>query len=301
MIRDLREVFLYHVYKARTAGCGELFAFFISLRPLSCLEQGCQVAAQSQLDHIGKSDLFCRFFQTGHGNLIAELTFQCRSDHGVNLLAFTHGVDNIHNICNGADGTKRTAVDTLTTGNTFLIVNHSDASVRIHLQGIHRTALTARTHQIRDGVVWTGSRTFTALFTFGRINVCLVHADGDGAEITGIIAGLSHTVLTVVGNSISCDRTFLAGRRNHINNLMSLGIIRDLTHWRFALRQIHSLSDDFSFFIDTASELCFRSRNHLIRNLFSFFLELSLISQLCNSIQHFMFDLQNCCIIRNHK
>ena len=191
----------------------------------------------------------------------------------------------------GTDRAKGAAVDTLSATNTFLIMDHGDARVRVDLQSIYRAGLAAGPHQIRNGIIRTGRSTHTTLTTLRRVDIGLMHADGDGAEFTGIIAGFSHTVLTVVCYRIAGNGTFLAGRGDDINRIRPVRQIRCSAQGSFALCQIHSLSDNLPLLVDTAAKLRFRSSDHVIRNAILFFLEFTLKGQLRYAVKNFMLNL----------
>ena len=164
---------------------------------------------------------------------------------------------------------------------TFFLVNYAD-TVFVIGNRIHRTYLLTGTLQMCNCIVRTGIGTHSALFTFVGINVssCLSH--GNCAEFTGILACLTHTFPAVVGYGIGSNGTLLTGcadNLNYIAGILSAGGTQTLC-------QTYSLTDDFSFLVNTAPELSLRSRNHLIRNLLPLLLQLALPGQLCYLIKY---------------
>lgn len=113
-----------------------------------------------------------------------------------------------------------------------------------------------------------------------------VTADGDGSKITCILAGLTHTFLAVVCHHEPGDRALLAGRGDHLDHIVAM-----LSAGTFPLSQTDSLADDLSFFIYTAAELGFRSRDQLKGDLIPLFIQFSGKGQLCYLMQNVILDL----------
>ena len=106
-------------------------------------------------------------------------------------------------------------------------------------------------------------------------------------NITGILAGLSHTFSAVIGYRVRCDRTLLTGCPNdldHVSGIFAAG--RAL-----ALCQADTLTDDLALFINTAAELCLRSRYDGVRNLsLVFLIQLAVPCKLCYLVKYVVFD-----------
>ena len=77
-----------------------------------------------------------------------------------------------------------------------------------------------------DGVVRAGVGAHAALLTLVGIDVGPALAHGDGAELTGVLTGLSHTFAAVVGHGVGGDGTLLAGRADdldHVSRILAAG------------------------------------------------------------------------------
>ncbi len=177
---------------------------------------------------------------------------------------------------------------------TFFLIDDAD-TVLIIGDGIYRADLLTGTLQVGDGAVRTGLSTFAALFTFVGIDVSPGIIHGDGAEITGILAGLSHTLAAVIRHHIRGDGTLFTGRVDDLNYIDGI-----LAHGAFAFCQAHSLFDDLALFIDTAAELGLGSRNHLVGKFLSPLFQSPLPGHLGHFIQHVMLYAQYGCVICYH-
>ena len=152
---------------------------------------------------------------------------------------------------------------------------------------VYRAGLLARALQMCDRVVRAGICALAAFLTLVRINVGAGIPHADSSEITGILAGLSHTFSAVIGYRVRCDRTLLTGCPNdldHVSGIFTAGRA-------FALCQADTLTDNLALFINAAAELCLRSRDDGVRNLILVFLiQLASPCQLCYLIQYVVFD-----------
>ena len=134
-------------------------------------------------------------------------------------------------------------------------------------------------------MVRTSLCTLTALLTLGRIDVTAVLTRMAGIKLTSIHAGLTKTVLAVVGNHIAGDRTILAGSMDHMDQVTVVMLTRSHTHSKAG-----TLTDDLPLLIDTTTELRLRTRNQALWQVLDLLLELSSKSKLCNCCQHVVFD-----------
>ena len=152
---------------------------------------------------------------------------------------------------------------------------------------IYRTGLLTRTLQMRDCVVRAGICALTTLFTLIRINVGTGISHADRAKVTRVLACFTHTFSTVIGYRIGCDRTLLAGCADdldYVSGIFAAG--RAL-----ALCQADTLTDDLALFINTAAELCLRSRYDAVRNLsLVFLIQLAVPCKLCYLVKYVVFD-----------
>ena len=201
-----------------------------------------------------------------HGDVRSELALSGGRHHGDHLLAGLDQVNHVYHKGFGVNGAKGAAVHAVAALDAFLLIDLADA-VLVVGDGVHRAALLAGAFQMGDGVVGTGLGTFSAGLALGRIDVSAVAAHADCAEITGILAGLTHALLAVVRHHIGGDGTLLAGRvddLNHVGGVFALGA--------FSLRQAHSLPDDLTLFINTAAVSRLGTRDNLIGNVVGLFL-----------------------------
>ena len=148
-------------------------------------------------------------------------------------------------------------MNTMSTLNTFLLINHTNA-ILIERHCIYRTRSLTWTHQISNGVIWTCLRTKSTFFTLTRIDVSTVFSHRDRTKAARLLTGSLHTLTTVICYYITCNGTLLTSRRNNLNHAVTLLITR-----AFTLCQTHTLADNFPLFINTATKSCFWSRNHL--------------------------------------
>ena len=99
-------------------------------------------------------------------------------------------------------------MDAFSAADTFFLIDNRNAILIIR-DRINRTAEFARSFQVSDGIVRTGVSALAALFTFCRINMGACAPRLDRAEFTGIDTSLSYTVLAVLRNYVTGDRTVL--------------------------------------------------------------------------------------------
>ena len=134
-----------------------------------------------------------------------------------------------------------------------------------------------------------------ALLTFGRVNIGAFVAHADCPEITGILAGLSHTLAAVVGYYIGSNGTLLACSIDDLHHIGGVFACRTL-----ALCQAHPLFDDFPFLIDTAAVSCLWPRYHGIWNLAALLFQISIPCSLSHLIENIMLQTQDSRIIGYH-
>ena len=285
---------LNHIDECRTAGSGHLLAFLVGLGPLLSLIGSRHVAAQPYFHHIREAQLLKGYLPAGHGDIRPELAFGGRSHHGNHTFSSLNQADYVHHEGLGANGAKGTAVDTGAALDAFLLVNHADA-VFIICNGVHRADFLTGTLQMGNCIIWASLGTFAALLTFGRVNIGAFVAHADCPEITGILAGLSHTLAAVVGYYIGSNGTLLACSIDDLHHIGGVFACRTL-----ALCQAHPLFDDFPFLIDTAAVSCLWPRYHGIWNLAALLFQISIPCSLSHLIENIMLQTQDSRIIGYH-
>ena len=272
-----------HIDECRTAGSGHLLTLFIGLRPLLSLRGRRHISAQANLHHIGKPNLLEGGSPAVKGNIRPELAFCGRGQHGYYFLSRINQADYIYHEGLGTDCSKRTAVDTRTALDAFLLVYHAD-TVLVVSDGVHRTHLFTGSFQMSDGIVRAGCRTFTALTAFVRVDKRLIIAHRNGSEGTGALARLAHTFTAVVRNRIGGNRALLTGRIDDLDHIIRVSSRRAL-----AFRKTDPLSDYFSLFINTAAVMGLRSGNHFARKFVPFIIhQLILPCQLRYLVKYIM-------------
>jgi len=152
---------------------------------------------------------------------------------------------------------------------------------------VYRAGLLTRALQMCDRVVRAGICALAALLTLVRINMGTGISHADRAKVTRVLACFTHTFSTVIGYRIGCDRTLLAGCADdldYVSGIFAAG--RAL-----ALCQADTLTDDLALFINTAAELCLRSRYDGVRNLsLVFLIQLAVPCKLCYLVKYVVFD-----------
>ena len=176
-------------------------------------------------------------------------------------------------------------MDTFSAADTLGIINHGN-TIFIVCNSVDRTCKLTWSLQMRDCIVRTCSCTSSTLFTFLRINVGTMTSRLNGTEFTCIDTCLSHTVLTVFCNGITGNRAVLTGCTDYLNHVSII-----LRSRGFALCKTDTLADNFSFFVDTATELWCRARNQTNRDVVSLRIKSTLKCQFCNLTQNGMLDL----------
>ena len=203
------------------------------------------------------------------------------------MLTLAQCVDYIYNKALGADRSERTAVDTFTAADTFLLIDDGDP-VLIVCNRVDRTAELTRSLQMCDCIVRTGLRTSSTFFTFCRIDVGAGSSRLNRTEFAGIDTSLSKTVLAVLRYNITGNRTVLTCRTDDLNHIAIIS-----QTWRFALRQTDSLSDNLSFFINTAAKLRCRTWDQAHCDIVSLLVKLTGKCQLCHFIEYVVFDFDH--------
>ena len=110
----------------------------------------------------------------------------------------------------------------------------------------------------------------------------------DRTEFARVDTCLSDTVLTVFRDRIAGNRAVLAGRADNLNDVSIINGAR-----RLPLRKTHSLPDNFSFFVDTTTKLRRRARDQFQRDVISSGIQFPGKSQLCDFVEHIMFDFNH--------
>lgn len=168
----------------------------------------------------------------------------------------------------------------------FLIIDGHDA-VLIGVDGIDRTALFAGTLVVADGVVRAGLSTFAAFFTFIRIDIGFVTANGNGAEFTGVHAFFAKAFLAVVSDNIPLNGTLGAVAVQHLDNIV---VVKPGSRI-FSFCQTDPLTDDLTLAVYAAAEGGFWPRQHFIRDVIPFFFQSAFKSKLCHLAEHFLFHV----------
>ena len=127
---------------------------------------------------------------------------------------------------------------------------------------------------------------FATFLTLGCIDVRTMASHLNRTKIAGIDTCLTNTVLAIVCHHITGDRAIFTSGTNDLNDITVIHRSR-----RFALGKTHSLSDNFSFLIDTAAKLRCGSRNQFQRNMVALFLQFAGKCQFCYFIKYIVFDL----------
>ena len=176
-------------------------------------------------------------------------------------------------------------MDTFSAADTLGIINHGN-TIFIVCNSVDRTCKLTWSLQMRDCIVRTCSCTASTLFTFLRINVGTMTSRLNGTEFTCIDTCLSHTVLTVFCNGITGNRAVLTGCTDYLNHVSII-----LRSRGFALCKTDTLADNFSFFVDTTTELWCRARNQTNRDVVSLSIKSPFKCQFCDFTQNRMLDL----------
>ena len=171
------------IYKCRTAGGSHFLTFLKALRPFLCLKCSGHIAAQAYFNKIGKSQLLHRCSPACHGDVLTELAFAGRCQHGNYLFAFTDCVNYVYDTGLGSNRSERTIMDTLPALDTLGFVDLAYA-VLIHGDCTDRAALHTGPLDFYDSRIGTCLRTFTAALTFFGIDVGTIISNGNRAEIT---------------------------------------------------------------------------------------------------------------------
>ncbi len=291
MVIQLRINIMYHIDKCRTAGSRHLLSFLISLCPFICFAGCGHVSAKADFYRIFKAYFFQCFFPAFHGNVCTELAFCGWRNHCIYLFAGFERFNYIYDKGLGTDGTKRTVMDALAAADAFFLINNRNV-VLVICNRIYRTCYLARTLHADNRIVRACLCTLAAFPALGRVDIGTVTAHGNRPELAGVHAGLSKTVLAVVCNGVTGNRTSFTGRTDNLNDVSII-----LRAEIFAFCQAHSLADDFPFLVNTAAELRYRAWNQLFRNKIALFFQRSVKSQLCYFIQHVMLDFNDILII----
>ena len=204
--------------------------------------------------------------------------------------------DDFYQICLGCDRAERAAVDAVTALNTFCFVDLAE-TVFIIRDGIYRTCLLARTFQMDNRTIWAGFRTHTALFALCRVDVHSVFARMNCAEFTGVQTCLAQTESAVIRYGICRNRAVVAGRLEHLNN-----VLRSTQRIRvFTDRKTDPSTGDFTLLIDTAAILRFRSRDQLISQfIHRLLIQIIIPCETADFLHDLMLKLDNTFIIRRY-
>ena len=159
-------------------------------------------------------------------------------------------------------------MNTFSAADTFVLVDDRKP-VFIVCDGIYRATELTWTFQMCDRIIRTCFGALSALLTLGGINMGTKSSRLNSPKLTCVDTCFTKAVLAVLRHGITGNRTILTGR---IDNLDNISII--LNPRSLPFRQTYSLTDDFSFLVDTASKLWERSRNQSLRNMISFLVKL---------------------------
>ena len=176
-------------------------SLFKSFRPLLRLVSSCHISAKSNLNHIGKANLFKAFFDGCHANIFTKLTFSCRSAHGNYFLACLNLFYDINQESLTAYSCKWTAVNAVAALDAFILINFA-VTIFIVRNSTYRTCLLTWSFEMHNCVIRTGVSAHSTLFTLGRVNVHMRITGCYGSKLTRIKTRFSHTESTVISNRI---------------------------------------------------------------------------------------------------
>ena len=154
--------------------------------------------------------------------------------------------------------------------NTFFLINYRNP-VFVICNRVYRTAEFTWPFQICNRMIRAGFCAFTAFLAFRRVNMGTMAPNGNRIKIACIDTCLSNTVLAVVCYNITGNRAVLARRMDYLYDIAVV-----YCAWRFAFRKADSLTDNFPFFVNTATKLRVWPRNQLIGDMIPFFFQISL-------------------------
>ena len=161
----------YHIYKTWTAGSNLLLSLLVSLIPFIRLICSCHICPKRNFHKSIKSKCTHRLFPACHRDIWSKLSFRSWSTHRIYILLLVlQCIYDIDDKCLGTNCTKRTAVNTFTTTDTFLIINDRYPILVIRNR-VYRTCILTRSFQISNCIIWTCLRTFSTFFTFRSINM----------------------------------------------------------------------------------------------------------------------------------
>ena len=294
----LRIVLPQHIDKGRTAGGGHLPPLLQSLRPFLCFVISGHISAEADLHHIRKANLLQARTDGSHGDIRTELPLRRRRTHGNNLLAGFYSPDHIHNIGFGGNGAKGTGMNTMSALHTFILIDPADAILIIGDRSCG-TCLLTWPFQMGYGGIGAGSRAFSALLTLCGINMGPVMAYGDRTEIAGGKTRLTYAQTAVIRYRIGRDGTLLAGRPDHLDNIIAL--LPGLRRRTKPLRQTYPLPDNFPFLIDATAILGKGTGDDLIdQRIPGIIIQIILPGKPCHTLQYFMLQCNDAFIICDH-
>ena len=188
-------------------------------------------------------------------------------------------------------------MDAASALNALVLIDDAD-TVLIIGDGIDRACLLTGTHKVYNRAVGTVLRAHTALFAEFRIDVGTELAYGHRAEVAGRQTGLTEAKAAVIRDRVGRQRTLVAGRLNDLNFVLRLQIVQGI----LAARKPHSVTDNFSLFIDTTSadgRLWPRDdfKHHF---LFVLFIQLIVPGETAGLFNHQMPCLDQCLVVVNH-
>ena len=186
-------------------------------------------------------------------------------------------------------------MDTLSALDTFVFIYFTDA-ILIHCNSIGWTDFLTWPYEVCDCIVWTGFGTHAAFLAFVRVYVGSVSCHAYSTELTCLLAGFHHTFSAIISYDIVGKWTVGTCGFNYLDYVIGTRMVTFC--WTFAFCKADSLSCDFSFFIYTTAESCFRTGKHLVCQFVLFFFKPSCICELGNFIQDFMLDILYSSIIR---
>ena len=240
------------------------------------------VCAEGNLDDIRKAQLTDGRLELAD-ICVAKMALDCRGKGGNDRLAALEGLNHRDNVRTVRDRAERAADHAGATADAAAVIDRS-AVVVVLADRIDRARADAGTHGIGNRIVRAGRRTASALFTFGRVDVCALAGDGNRAKRTGRLAFFRQTFLAVICNRKAADRTALAGSRQNADNAPFI-----LARKTDPLCRGDTLADNLPLAVDTAAESRHGARDNVIRNLLDMLIQCSLKGILRYLGEHLIF------------
>ena len=283
--------------KGRAAGCRHLPALLLCLDPLLRLVSGRHVAAEAHFHHIRKTGFHERGSHGRHADFLPELALRRRCAHGDHALPALHGLNHVHEVRLGADGTEGAVVNAVAAVHALLVVNHAQA-VLIIMNGSDGAGLAAGSLQMDDGPEGAGLGAHPAGLAFSRIDAHLCVAGGDGLKAACIETRPAQTEAASVRDRIFLNRAVVAGCRDHGHHIFGrLVDIRALSHG-----EPDPAAYNLPLLIDAAPVLGLGARAHLICDLLAVIVRQFVIPrQAAHLADDEMLQVNNPLVICNHR